>query len=210
VLSGEVFSVALRFDEKSVAVIRTSGGFVTVGERSGGTIATGDTADGLRSSKILSEGYGVVETDTLGLGTVFDEGGERWASSDSVSKVHIGVFVGAFGVGDGSGHDLLVPATEEITMVTVTSGISHGPQEVVGSVSVRELSDLVDVLEENSGDTYRVGGGTVTSVGSCSGVSHVRFVVSRVEVLSVPTHGEEDLGTETVGTFVGLQTTPVG
>jgi len=113
--------------KKSVAVVRTSGGLVTIGHSSRGTIATGDTADGLGSSEILSEGYGVVETDTLGLGTVFDEGGERWASSDSVSKVHIGVLVGAFGVSDGSGHDLLVPTTEEITMVTETSGISHGP-----------------------------------------------------------------------------------
>ena len=32
VLSGEVFSVTLRFDEKSVAVVRTSGGLVTVGQ----------------------------------------------------------------------------------------------------------------------------------------------------------------------------------
>jgi len=68
---------------------------------------------------------------------------------------------------------------------------------------------LVDVLEENTGDTYRVGSGTVASVGSGRGVSHVRFVVSRVEVLSVPTHGEKDLSTETVGAFVCLQTTPV-
>jgi len=110
---------------------------------------------------------------------------------------------------NGGSHDLRVPSTEEISMKSIASGITHTPQEVVGSSSGRKTLERVQVFEEDCGESDGVRVGAVSGVVAIDRVGHVRPVVRTVQILSVPTHGEEDLSAKPVFARILGQPTPV-
>jgi hypothetical protein len=90
-------------------------------------------------------------------------------------------------------------------MESVSSGIAHGPDKrlLVIPPHIREEIGLEDdFIKDRYGMNRMTLRADTTVVSARLRVGHVRFVVLRVEVLSIPARGEEYLGAETVCTVV--------
>jgi hypothetical protein len=92
---------------------------------------------------------------------------------------------------------ILLPSVHEVSVVTVSSGISVGEDES-SSLSGNSV-DVPDSLEKQRRNTDGVSRRALSVVHGV-GVGHVGTVIGRVDVLSIPARGEEDLSTETVNT----------
>ena len=78
------------------------------------------------------------------------------------------------------------PSVLEITVETTTSGITVGEDPSTRTI-VGELINGDEHLVEDGDKMNGMGVRTVTAVEVLDGISHVRLVVSTIEVLSVPT-----------------------
>jgi hypothetical protein len=89
---------------------------------------------------------------------------------------------------------------------SVSSGITHGKDKGL-AISIPHVGKLVDVVQdlvEEGNHVNRVRGRARSVIGgTAAGVGHVRLVIGRVEVHTIPAGWEEDLGTETVGAVGG-------
>jgi hypothetical protein len=95
------------------------------------------------------------------------------------------------------------PTIDKVGVETVTSSISIGPDKGrVGAVVECESLDLEDEFVEQRDEVYRVGSGTITTVDTSRWPCHVRSVIVRIEIDTVPTVGEVDLSSDTLRTVV--------
>lgn len=95
------------------------------------------------------------------------------------------------------------PAVDEIGVKTVTGSISISPRPSrVGAIVVLESLDLEDEFVEQRDEVNRVGSRAITSVDTSRWPGHVRSVIVRVEVDTVPTVWEVDLSSDTLRTVV--------
>jgi hypothetical protein len=95
------------------------------------------------------------------------------------------------------------PAVDEIGVETVTGSISIGPDKGrVGTVVECESLDLKDEFIEQRDEVNRVGSGTITTVDTSRWPGHVRSVIVRIEINTIPTVGEVDLSSDTLRTVV--------
>jgi hypothetical protein len=101
---------------------------------------------------------------------------------------------------------ITLPAEDVVGMLSIPSRVTHGEHEWLTGAGPHavKLTSVPDDLEEEQGHSDRVArraGPNVEeetiSADSSSGVSHVRSMVSRVEVFSVPARREENVGTNT-------------
>lgn len=93
-----------------------------------------------------------------------------------------------------------IPAVEEVAVESVSGWVTISEDEwLLGSVPPVEPSSGVDNLIEEGNHVNRVRSraGTVV-VGVLGRVSHMRLVVGRVEVYTIPAGREEDLGTKAI------------
>jgi len=95
------------------------------------------------------------------------------------------------------------PTVDEIGVETITSSISICPDKGrVGTVVESEALDLKDEFVEQRDEVDRVGSGTITTVDTSRWPSHVRSVIVRIEINTIPTVGEVDLSSDTLRTVV--------
>jgi hypothetical protein len=95
------------------------------------------------------------------------------------------------------------PTVDEIGVETVTGGISVGPSPGgLGTVVELEALNLEDEFVKQGNEVDRVGSGTITTIDTSRWPCHVRSVIVRVEVDTIPTIGEVDLSSDTLRTVV--------
>lgn len=93
-----------------------------------------------------------------------------------------------------------IPAIDEVAMESVSSRVTLSKDKwLLSSVPPLKLSSRVNDLVEERNHVDRVGSRAWTVVvGVHCGVSHVRCVIRRVEVYTIPARREEHLGAKTV------------
>lgn len=94
-------------------------------------------------------------------------------------------------------QDTRFPALHEVTVVTKSSGVAVGQNEL--AIVVLEFLGVPDGLVEEGDQAMLVSlrAGTVHDEG---GIGDVRFVILRVDILAIPAGGEHDLKAKTVRT----------
>jgi hypothetical protein len=95
------------------------------------------------------------------------------------------------------------PTVDEIGVKTVTGSVTIGPYEsrIVTAVEL-EILDVEDEFVKERDEVNRVGSRTVTTINTTRWPGHVRLVIIGIEVDTVPTVGEVDLSSNTLGTVV--------
>lgn len=98
-------------------------------------------------------------------------------------------------------ENILLPPVHEVSVVRVSELVTGREDEL--SALASEGVNIPDGLEEQRRHTDRVSLGTVTVVHG-GRIGHVRAVIERVIVLSIPAAGEEHLGAQSVGAVTVL------
>jgi hypothetical protein len=83
-------------------------------------------------------------------------------------------------------------------MVSISGIIPTCPGKGLIGGLAREGGNREEDFIEDKRDPYRMGGGAVAVIDHFDGIGHVGVVIRAVEVLSVPAHGERDLGAESI------------
>lgn len=108
--------------------------------------------------------------------------------------------------------DVDIPAVDEVTVESVSSWVTLGEDEwLLGTVPpVKPIGRVDDLVEDgNHVDWVRSRAGAVV-VGVLGWVSHVRLVIGRIKVDTVPAGWEEDLSTKTVWAGLVRQVVALG
>jgi len=122
--------------------------------------------------------------------------GKGLAVLDSVAFV--GVFVTARRIQNGSLHNDGVPTAEEVTVESISGGVTSGKNERLNTLAVGVLINGVEGFHEEIWYTHGVGGRAVAVVGHLNREGHVITVVGRIEIHSVPALGEMKLEAKSV------------
>jgi len=122
--------------------------------------------------------------------------GKGLAVLDSVAFV--GVLVTARRIQNGSLHNDGVPTAEEVTVESISGGVTSGKNERLNTLAVRVLINGVEGFHEEIWYTHGVGGRAVPVVGHLNREGHMIAVVGRIEIHSVPALGEMKLEAKSV------------
>jgi hypothetical protein len=102
-----------------------------------------------------------------------------------------------------------IPTVDKVTVESVASRVTLSEDEGLSATvpHAAKVTDVVVDLVEDGNQVDRVSVGALAAVvATTDGVRHVRLVVSRIEVDTIPARGEEDLSAETIGAVLSRET----
>lgn len=192
--------VALRGDRGDRRHGRLGGGLAAAGarlERVGvfGAVLHGDvtaeTVGGAGAVVVLERGGGVLDLAGALLGLGLEVAREDGAVFDAAGEVGARV--------DGGLEGIDVPTVDEVGVVSVSGGVTVGPNKL--SCLALERIGVPDGFVEKGGQANWEALGTIAAVDQ-AGVGDMTLVVIGGNILSIPARSKHDLGADAIGAVV--------